>query len=465
MAMDESGPTRRSFIAQTSVAGGAALAAPLFLPGISRANQAGDKLSHASIGVAGMGGVDLPTIAGHPQVNITAICDVDANHLAGAKAKFPDARAYADWRELLEKEGDKIDSINLAVPDHMHAAIATTAIRMGKHVYCQKPLCHDVAEVRTLTEEAAKQGVVTQLGTQHASGMGDRMGVEYLKSGVIGKVHRVILCSNRPGAIDAYRLHGPRPEQGEKAPDHLNWDLWIGTAPYREFSPGIYHTMKWRAWQDFGTGWSGDIGCHVFDAPWRALGLTAPKSVVASVQESWRLDPARMRDNWPQSDVIRWIFPGNELTTEEVSVEWYDGLYFPPDDVRLRSEMPNYPGESAMAIGTEGAMLLVHGGPPYLFPSDRFKDVPKPKLEPQNHYMNFVDSCLGKHASYSPFSHAGPMTETILLGTVAIRRPDVKLHWDAKSMRITNDEKANAMLMREYRDGWQVKGISRNGKA
>ena len=249
-------------------------------------------------------------------MQIVAICDVDANNLKKASEALPDARTYTDWRELLKKEGDKIDSVNVTVPDHNHFPIAYQAIRKGKHVYCQKPMCHDVAEVRALTEAAVKAGVITQLGTQIAASIGDRTGVQWIKEGAIGKVKHAYLCSNRPSAID-YRLEGPRPPQGQEAPATLNWDLWIGTAPMRPYAPEIYHPMKWRAWQDFGTGWSGDIGCHIFDAVWKGLGLKPPISVIAEVQKSWQESPERKSDNWPQGDHITWMFPGNSFTESE----------------------------------------------------------------------------------------------------------------------------------------------------
>ena len=181
----------------------------------------------------------------------------------------------------------------------MHAAIAMAALRAGKHVYCQKPLCHDVAEVRALAALAVESGKVTQLGTQHASGIGDRMAVEYLRNGVIGKIKHVYLGSNRSG-IDQYRKVGPRPPESVAPPASLDWDLWIGTAPVRGFVPGIYHPAKWRPWQDFGTGWSGDIGCHIFDAVWKGLGLGTPppSPSYAKVNEAWKNDPARNTDSW-----------------------------------------------------------------------------------------------------------------------------------------------------------------------
>ena len=205
----------------------------------------------------------MNTLARHPKAQIVALCDVDANSLDKAAKAFPGARTYTDWREMLEKEGSKIDSVNVSVPDHMHFPIAYSAIQKGKHVYCQKPMCHDVAEVRTLTEASVRKGVVTQLGTQMAANLGERTVVHFLKTGAIGRIQHAYLCSNRPGAVETYRLAGPRPASGQEPPTHLHWDLWLGTAPVRPYVPEIYHPVKWRAWQDFGTGWSGDIGCGV----------------------------------------------------------------------------------------------------------------------------------------------------------------------------------------------------------
>ncbi|MBM3889168.1 MAG: Gfo/Idh/MocA family oxidoreductase, partial [Verrucomicrobia bacterium] len=206
------------------------VAAPLILRSGARAASPNGKLQHACIGVTRMGKNDLKNFLDHDRLKIVALCDVDTNHLDEAAKSVPDARRYTDWRELFEKEGDKIDSVNVTTPDHMHFPIAYMAIQRGKNVYCQKPMCHDVTEVRTLTEAAAKKGVITQLGTQHASEIGDRMAVQFLKDGVIGKIKHVYLCSNRAAPN---RLKGPRPAQGEDPPPNLKWDLWIGTAPMR----------------------------------------------------------------------------------------------------------------------------------------------------------------------------------------------------------------------------------------
>jgi predicted dehydrogenase len=405
-----------------------------------------------------MGWNDLHNFLQHPKTQVVAICDVDANHLKKASEAVPGARTYADWRELLEKEGDKIDSINLAVPDHMHYAIAVSAIRRGKHVYCQKPLCHDVAEIRALTVAAAKAGVVTQLGTQMASSICDRTTVHLLRSGAIGKAQHAYLCSNRPGAVADYRLKGPRPAEPQAPPAHLNWDLWIGNAPSRPYAPAIYHPVKWRAWQDFGTGWSGDIGCHIFDAVWKGLEMRPPTSIIAEVQGSWKESSPRRADTWPQGDHITWTFPGNHLTEKnEFRLEWFDGEYYPPLEIRKLYSVEDYPPESAMVIGTEGALLNPLGsGRPFLFPEEKFKDFPMPKFENRNHYHHFADACLGGEKTESHFAQTGPMAEAIILGTVAVRVPDEKLEWDSRKLRFKRNAKADNLLRRHYREGWTV---------
>jgi predicted dehydrogenase len=445
--------SRRKFI-QTAAT--AALAAPLLLESCAPKT----KLRHASIGVGGMMGFnDLQNFVSHPNVEIVAICDVDENFLKKALEIVPNARTYSDWRELLKNETGNIDSVNVTVPDHNHFTISYHAIQLGKHVYCQKPMCHDVAEVRLLAEASVKKGVITQLGTQHASSANDRRAVQLIKEGAIGKVKHAYLCSNRPGA-EKYRLAGPRPVEGTEPPGNLNWDVWIGPAPQRAFVPDIYHTVMWRSWLDFGTGWSGDIGCHIFDAVWKGLGLTPPKNVIAEVQKSWQESPERRADNWPQSNHITWKFPGNELTeSEELPLEWFDGEFFPPEEIRKLFPGDPYPPESAMLVGTEGALLVVHGNDLALLPHDKFKNHKIPNFKDRNHYHHFVDACLGGEKTESHFAQTGPMTEAIILGTVAIRVPDVLLDWDSANLMVTNNADANKLLRRTYREGWQVAGF------
>jgi len=448
--------SRRRFI-QTAAA--AAVAAPFIIRCTSGQSKPDNILNHACIGVGGMGWGDLQKFKEHPNVRIVAICDVDSDLLKKAAELLPEAHTYTDWRELLKTEGDNVESVNVTVPDHNHFAIAYAAIQKGKHVYCQKPMCHDVAEVRILTEAAVKAGVITQLGTQFAATVGDQVGIKLIKEGVIGKVKHAYLCSNRPSAIE-YRIEGPRPPKGEEPPATLNWDLWTGTAPKREFAPVIYHTMKWRAWQDFGTGWSGDIGCHIFDAVWKGLGLKAPVSVVAEVQKSWKESPERRADNWPQGDHITWMFPGNSFTEKDVlPLEWFDGEFYPPKEVMDLFAGNEYPAESAMLIGTEGALLIPHQGTTVLLPESKFKDHVITLPQPGNHYQNFVNACLGGPATESHFAQTGPMTEAILLGTVAIRVPDQLLEWDSVNMKFPNYPEADKFIRRNYREGWNIGGF------
>ena len=451
---NENNSSRRKFILNTATI---ALAQPLLfnIPGFAKPKR--KKLRHACIGVGGMGGHDLNRFSAHPDVEIVAICDIDENHLAKAAEIAPNAKRFTDWRELFAQEVDNFDSVNVSVPDHNHFPIAYTAITEGKHVYCQKPMCHDVSEIRELTKAAAKAGIISQLGTQHASGKGDRTAVQWIKEGHIGKIKHVYLCSNRPGATEAYRFVGPRPASGEEVPNHVHWNQFIGTAPMRPYVPKIYHPSKWRAWQDFGTGWSGDIGCHILDAVWKGMGLKAPVSVVAKVQESWENSPERRGDTWPQSNHITWVFPGNEMTAEdELKVEWYDGEFYPPEEIRALFSLDNYPAESAMLVGTEGALLIPHTKMPVLLPEEKFKNVRNPDLEERDHYHYFADSCLNMVKTESDFSVSGPMSETVILGTVAIRVPNTVLEWDAKKMRVKNNKDANQYLSRKYRKGWRV---------
>ncbi|RZM26432.1 MAG: Gfo/Idh/MocA family oxidoreductase [Pedobacter sp.] len=426
---------------------------------LASAKQPAKKLRHACIGVGGMGAYDLNNFKGHPDVEIVALCDVDSDALKRAAEGLPGVRIYTDWRELLRKEAKNIDSINVSVPDHNHFAVAYTAIKAGKHVYCQKPLCHDVAEVRSLTKAAIKAGVTTQLGTQIASTSCDRSAVQLLKEGVIGKIKHIYLCSNRPG-IESIRMEGPRPAVTAQAPANLNWELWTGTAPMRPYADNAYHPAKWRTWQDFGTGWSGDIGCHIFDAVWKGIGLKAPISVIAEVQQSWKNSAPRKGDTWPQGDHMTWVFPGNNYTEKDkITLEWFDGEFYPPEEIRKLYTAGDYPVESAMLIGTEGAMLIPHGGEkPVLLPEAKFKDKQVNKLAGRNHYHHYVDACLGGEKTESHFAQSGPMTEAILLGTVAIRVPDKLLEWDAANMKFTNYPAANKYLRRTYRKGWEIKG-------
>jgi hypothetical protein len=450
--------TRRQFLQRL-----APVAGMIAAPNILRASNLNGRLQHACIGVGGMMGFnDLQNFKQHPRTDVVAICDVDARNLERALKEVPNARPYRDWREMLAKEGGKIDSINATVPDHMHAAICYSAMKAGKHVYCQKPMCHDVAEVRALTRMAAEKKLKTQLGNQHSSGTGDLMAVEYLKAGVIGKIKHVYLCSNRASGMD-YRLGQPKPEQAP-APPEVEWDLWLGTAPVRPYAREVYHPSKWRSWLDFGTGWSGDIGCHIFSAPWKALGLKAPLTIQARVNKTWLDSPERRAQLWAQANHITWTFPGNDLTIpgQPLTVEWFDGVepdFYIPEEFRKLYPGARFPEEAAMFIGEDGALLLPHTSGPQLLPREKFESVVRPQVKGENHYHSFANSILDDTPCESSFDISGPMSEAVILGTVAIRTPGIKLEWDAQALTITNSDEANARLRRSYRDGWKIDGL------
>ncbi|MCX6879451.1 MAG: Gfo/Idh/MocA family oxidoreductase [Verrucomicrobia bacterium] len=399
---------------------------------------------------------------GHARTDIVAICDVDAANLARALKEVPNARTYRDWREMLAKEGGKIDSLNATVPDHMHASICDSAMKAGKHVYCQKPMCHDVTEVRALTHLAAEKKLKTQLGNQHASGTGDRMAVEYLKAGVIGKIKHIYLCSNRASGM-AYRLEQPKPAQAP-VPAGLDWDLWLGTAPARPYAPEVYHPAKWRTWLDFGTGWSGDIGCHIMSVPWKGLGLKAPVSIQARVNQGWLDSPEIRAQLWPRANHITWVLPGNEFTLggQPLTVEWFDGVepdFYIPEEFRKLYPGERFPEEAALFIGENGALLLPHTSGPQLLPREKFAARPRPQVKGENHYHSFLNSILDNTPCESSFDIAGPMSEAVILGTVAVRTPGVMLEWDSQAMKITNSPPADSLLRRSYRDGWKIAGL------
>lgn len=459
---------RRDFLMLAAASAGALLSRRSL--GQAPRVSANGKLNHACIGIGGMGGVDLSNIRSHERTQVVAICDVDKGRLEKAAADIPGVRTYADWRELLASEGDRIDSVNIAVPDHMHAIIATNAMRAGKHVYCQKPLCHDIAECRLLRDTAKEKGIISQLGIQHSAGMADRLAVRLLHENAIGTVEHVYLFSNREGVS---RIEVIRPEREDPVPESLEWDLWLGTAPSRPYAEKIYHPLIWRIWQDFGSAWIGDIGCHLHSPVWKGIGLTSPISVRAEVQDSWKSTPARFKETWPQGAHITWTYPGNDKTAgKPLVVEWFDGMdklaapnLLPPPGIRAlagRLGMERLPLEGSVVAGSEGWLLLQSSAAPRIIPRDPSSPrPPMPKLEPApSHYHEFLNACLDHKKSSADFGVVAPMVEAILLGNVAERLPDTLLEWDAGQMRVANTPAANKCLRRTYRKGWELPGLN-----
>ncbi len=408
-----------------------------------------EKLRTAHIGVGGMGGSDLNSVASHPSVEVAGLCDVDQNILASANAKHAGAKAFNDFREMISELGDTIDAVVVSTPDHTHAAAAMTAMLAGKPVYCQKPLTHEVFESRQLRLVANEKKLVTQMGVQIHSAAPYKRAVQMIQDGVIGKVSQVHAWSNKNWGYD-----GAAFEATQEPPENLDWDLWLGSAPYCEFVPNVYHQSNWRKIVDFGTGTLGDMGVHIFDTPYTALELTAP---------NWAKTTCRPPTGvgHPERNIVEYQFPGTKYTTDTMVWKWYDGADAPPAalDVGLPEEF-KLPGQGSLFIGENGQLLLPHIAEPVLFPEEQFKDYQRPEIAGNNHYHQWVDACLGNGKTSMGFDLAGPLTEALLLGVVANRFPGQALNWDAKNLKVTNIEEANALIRRSYREGFEVDRLS-----
>lgn len=428
---------------------GAAFAAFNIIHSGARAVSPNGKLRTAHVGVGGMGGGDLNSIASHAKVEVAALCDVDSTRLDGLKGKYPDAKPFRDYREMIAQLGDSIDAVVVSTPDHTHAPAAMTALLKGKPVYCQKPLTHEVYEARQLRLVAEQKGIVTQMGIQVHSAPPYRRAVKMIQSGVIGKVSQVHAWSNKNWGYDGTTL----PTAG-KAPDTLDWNLWLGTAAERPFVSGVYHPGNWRKLIDFGTGTLGDMGVHIFDTPYDACALTSPK---------WAKTICRAPTGigHPERNTVQYEFPGTKFTTDSLIWTWYDGSFAPPKSEELKlPEGLKLPGQGALFVGEGGYMLLPHVGEAVLFPEEKFKDYKRPEVESQSHYHQWVDACLGAGKTSASFSYGGPLTESLLLGVVANRFPDTKLLWDAEKLQVTNSREATAFIRGKVRAGFQVGPLS-----
>jgi len=426
----------------------ALLTAPFITRGLRAASPNG-KLRHASFGGNGMAWGDMASLSAHPSFELTAVCDVDARNFDRIKAQYPQAKLYQDWRELLEKEGSSLDSVNVSTPDHMHGPIGMAALALGKHVYGQKPLTQNLTECRAVTLKAREKGVMTQMGIQVSSAFTERFAVQMIQDGIIGKVKEVHTFSNKKwGDME------PVPQSKNEVPAGFDWDKWLGVAPDRPFLSGYYHPGNWRKRRDFGTGTLGDMGCHMFSGWYRALSLTAPLSVKSG-------GPAPLNaENWATDGRVEYIFPGTQYTAgKTVKVTWYDGDQMPPAEVVSAIEGA-WPGQGSIYIGTEGVLLATHGSTPTLHAKEKFKGYRYPKLEPRDHYLEFVDACVkGGGKPSANFDYSGPMTESVLLGCVASVFPGQILEWDAASLSFPNSPEATAFVKRSYRKGWEIAGL------
>jgi len=431
--------TRRQFMVS-----GAATAAFIVVPrcvlGGTGHTPPSEKINIAGIGVGGMGGVNIDNLKDQ---NIVALCDVDEKHAAETFKRYPNARKYRDFRRMLETQKD-IDAVVIATPDHSHAVITMMAMQMGKHVYTQKPLTRTVWEARQLTEAARRYKVATQMGNQGHSGEGVRLICEWIWDGAIGPVREVHCWTNRPiwpQGID-------RPKATPAVPDTLDWDLWLGPAPYRPYHPA-YAPFKWRGWWDFGCGALGDMGCHIMDPPFWALKLRYPTSVEAS--------STKVNDETaPLASIVRYQFPARG-NMPPVKLIWYDGGLKPPrpEELEPGRELPD---NGSVFVGDRGVIMCdSYGGSPRIIPESRMQAYQRPpkrlaRIE-ADHEHNWVEACKGGKAASSNFEYAGPLTEMVVMGNLAIRSGK-KLRWDGENMKVTNVAEANRYVQEAYREGW-----------
>ena len=437
-----------------------------------------DKLRIAGIGAGGKGESDISEFSKSPQVEIVALADVDDRSAAKTRGLHPNAKYYRDFREMLEKEHKNIDACSISTPDHTHAVATLAAMQLGKHVYTQKPLTHDIYEARILTEAAKKYNVVTQMGNQGGSGDGVRRTQELVASGLIGDVTEVKCWTNRP----VWPQGVPTPTGKFDIPKELDWNLWLGTAKKIDYNPA-YLPFNWRGWWAYGTGSLGDMACHIMDPVFRCLPILYPSSVECSVASIWQAmwDDTTNPDSCPPSTIIHLSYPRTDGKSGEIKVSWHDGGLLPerPDELLPEEEFGNWDG-GVLFIGSKGKLLAdCYGANPRLLPTKLMKEITLPKETlarvPEGHYLQWVNACIagyGKAKTSSTFEFAGPFTESILIGNLAIRsymmkNPNLKgwndkylgrkrLLWDAKKMQITNFEPANQYVRREYSEGWKL---------
>ena len=461
---------RRRFLGGTAFSAATFMILPGSVLGLRGSTSANGKLNLAGIGIGGQGGNDIGAMAGE---NIVALCDVDQNYAAQIFKKYPDAKKFTDFRRMLD-EMKEIDGVVIGTPDHLHAFATMEAVRRGKHVYCEKPLTHSVWEARQVSAAARVAKVATQMGNQGQASEPTRHLCELVWSGIIGPVREAHIWTDRPsqGLFNEYWPQGiGRPKGEPPVPETLDWDLWLGPAPQRPYNPA-YLPFKWRGWWDFGTGALGDIGCHAMDPVFRALKLGAPISVQAS---STRVNT----ETYPLGSMVTYEFPARTETPQANNrhvqgltgkmaggfampagkLFWYDGDLRPPRPAGLpqHAEMGD---NGRLLVGDDGFIL---GNS--VFPEARAKEVEHLAKEiprSKGHYEEWLAACKGDAPAGSNFDWAGPLTEAVLLGNVALRsqlREDLtlmKLLWDGPSLKFSNSEAANKFLRREYRAGWTL---------
>ena len=431
-------PNRRRFIQTSAAAMGSGYWVAGGIQTAKAQESKNEKIQFACVGVDGKGSSDSADAGRNGEV--VAICDVDERKLNKAGARFKNAKKFFDYRTMLDEMGDKIDAVTVSTPDHNHAPIGAMAMKMGKHCFIQKPMTHSIHEARVLTEIAKEKGVATMMGNQGTATDGLRRGAAIMKGGSLGTVKEVHIWTNRPvwpQGID-------KPSEKPSVPSYLHWEQWIGPAPYRPYHEA-YHPFKWRGWWDFGTGALGDMACHTVNMPFMGLNLRDPTSVEAETA-------GHNKQTYPAWSVIEFKFPkiGDR---EALTMKWYDGGKR-PDAAVFEGKEPKNSG--SLVIGDKGKLLSGgdYGEHWEVMGIDEPKDIEFPKSP--GHFDEWVRAIKGGGPAMSNFvDYAGPLTETILLGNLAVWSGK-KVEWDAKNLKATNAPELDSFVKREYRDGYSL---------
>ncbi|MGC8784098.1 MAG: Gfo/Idh/MocA family oxidoreductase [Armatimonadota bacterium] len=405
------------------------------------AYQQNEKLNIAMIGAGGRGRGNLDGVLSE---NIVALCDVDERLAYSAQQAVPNAKFFKDFRKMLEQMRKEIDAVVVSTPDHTHAVAAAMAIRMGKHVYCEKPLTRTIWEARMLRDLARRYKVATQMGNQGTASNELRQGVEVIQSGVLGKVTEVHVWSNRP----IWPQGIARPKEEMIIPDGLDWDLWLGPAPKRPYHEA-YHPFKWRGWIDFGTGAIGDMACHTMNMAFWALNLRDPVSIEAETS-------GVNGETFPKWSIVRYQFP-QRGGLAPCKMVWYDGGQKPPVDLLQGEQMAD---SGLLLIGSEGTLYSPgdYGAPFVLLPREKFANYqpPAPSIpRSPGHHQEWINACKGGPPAMSNFDYASALTETALLGNLAIITGE-RINWDARRMKAVNCPKADKFIHPAYRKGWAI---------
>ena len=472
--------SRRNFIKNASLAAAGFYIVPRHVLGRGYVAPS-DKLVIAGIGAGGKGEDDIKHFYDSGKAEIAVLCDVDDRQAATSRGRFPKAKYYKDFREMLDKEGKSIDACSVSIPDHNHAVAAMAAMQLGKHVYVQKPLTHDIYEARMLTEAARRYKVVTQMGNQGASGDGVRQLIDWYKAGIIGDVTEIYCYTDRP----VWPQGVPWSTEKPPVPKELDWNLWLATAPYKDYVDNLI-PFNWRGWWDYGTGALGDMACHIMQPAFAVLGLGYPVGAECSVStryvENWH--QAYFPDSGPVSSHIILTFKGTD-GKPDVRLHWMDGGIQPerPDGL-LPNETMGDGGNGIIFYGTKGNMMAgTYGINPQLLPTSKTKETKVPQTiarvpnGDEGHYAAWVEAAIAGYGSdkannlSSRFDLAGPLTESVLMGNLAIRSYNIQkkngndidypgrhiqLVWDGANMKITNYDDANQFVKRTYRQGWTL---------